>query len=66
MAKASSFTTVSVILNMSKEEAVALRILLEQQTPPNIMTATQDAFIVDIYHALKFEGVKTDGHSNNR
>jgi len=61
MATASSFTEVSVILNMSEEEAVAMKLFLEQQTPNMTMTASQTGFIVDIYDALKKAGVKSDG-----
>lgn len=66
MATASSFTNVSVILNMSEDEAYALNLFLEQQTPHAAMTATQTGFIVNIYHALKKAGVKSDDNSNDR
>ena len=60
MAKASSFTTISVLLNMSKDEAIALKLLIQYNSPPSSMTATQQAFIVDIYNALKHAGVQAE------
>ena len=61
MATASSFTNVSVILNMSEDEAYALNLFLEQQTPHATMTTAHAGFIVDIYQALKKAGVNSDG-----